>query len=128
MFSLGLSISLEMSQAAIGRAVGMAHNQDPFGRVQADRHSDLLQNEILLEVIAWRSQRLGAAGNDNHIRALDSLLFQKLPHRQADAMIKATEHRSIRHVLAGWRIEWEDFAHASLLFNSNRISAYFFRE
>ena len=36
MFSLGVTVSFEMRQAPIGGAVGMAHNQDPFGRVQAD--------------------------------------------------------------------------------------------
>jgi hypothetical protein len=128
MFSLGVAISLEVRQAAIGRAVGVAHHQDPFSPVQAYRHSDLFQNEILFEVIARRSQRLSSAGDNNHIGALDFLLLQKLSHSHADAVIEATQHSGIRHILAGRGIELEDFAHASLPFNFNRISVYFFRE
>jgi hypothetical protein len=128
MFGLGIAISLEMRQAAIGRAVGVAHHQDPFSPVQANRHPDLFQDEILFEVVARRSQRLGTAGDDNHIGAFDFLLLQKLSHCQADAVIEAAKHSGIRHILTGWGIELEDFAHTSLLFNFNRIPAYFFRE
>jgi hypothetical protein len=124
MFSLGVTVSLEMGQATVGGAVGMAHNQDPFGPVQADGHSDLLENEILFEIIARRSQRLGSSGDDNHIGALDSLLLQKLSHGQADTVIKAAEHSSIRHILLSWRIEMEDFAHQALILTVPRGCFY----
>jgi hypothetical protein len=89
MFGLGIAIAVEMSQAAIGRAIGVAHHQHSFGLVQANGHSNLFENEVLLEVVAWRSQRLGSSGDNNHVGALDALLLQKLSHRHADAMIEA---------------------------------------
>src|SRR5579863_8266165 len=123
MFGLSIAVSLEMGEAAVGGAVGMAHHQNPFGPVKSDRHSDLFQDEILLEVIARRSQCFGTAGDDNHVGALDSLLLQKFPHHHADPMIEAAKHGSIRHILAARGIELKDFAHAILLSNSNRITA-----
>src|SRR5205807_3761603 len=81
----GVAVALKVRQTAIGGAVGMAHHQHALRLMKADRHAHLLEDEVLLEVIARRSQRLGAASHDDHVRTLDSLLAQKLAYRLADA-------------------------------------------
>ena len=86
---LGGAVSFEMRKAAVCGAVGMTHHEDAFALMQADRHANLLEDEVLLEVVAWRSQRLCSPGDDNHVGALDALLLQKFSHRHADAMIEA---------------------------------------
>ena len=111
MFSFGLAVSFEMGQAAIGGAVGVAHDQDTLGLVQADGHSDLFEDEVLFEVIARGSEGLGSSGDDDHIDALDSLLLQKLPHGRTDAVIEAAENGGVGHVRVGGRVEMEDLAH-----------------
>jgi hypothetical protein len=67
----------------------VAHYQDTFRLVQADGHPDLLEDEILLEIVARRSQGLGSSGDDNHVGTLDTLLLQKLTHGCADPVIEA---------------------------------------
>ena len=52
MVGLGLDVSFEMGQAAIGGAIGVAHHYNALCVVQADRHSNLFENEVLLEVVA----------------------------------------------------------------------------
>src|SRR5450631_2543952 len=102
-------VTLEMSKTAIGGAVGVAHDQDSLRLVQADRHANLFEDEVLLEIIAWRSQSLGASGNDDHVSALNALLLQKFSHRRADAMIEAAENSGVGYVWGGGRVEMEDF-------------------
>ena len=82
MFGFGGSVALEVSQTAVGSAVGMAHHQHAFGLVQANRHADLFQDEVLLEIVARGSESLGASGDDDHVGALDGLLLQELSHRR----------------------------------------------
>ena len=110
MFGLGIAITVEMSQAAIGRTIGVAHHQDSFGLVQANGHPNLFENEVLLEVVARRSQCLRSPGDDNHVGVLDALLLQKLSYGLADAVIKAAEDRGIGDVSVGRRVKMEDLA------------------
>jgi len=89
----------------------MTHHQNAPGLMQADRHADLLEDEVLLEVVAWRSQRLGAAGHDDHVGSLDRLLPEKLPHHLSDAGVETAENGSVSDVGIGRGVEMEDLAH-----------------
>jgi len=111
MGGFGVAVSFEMREAAIGGAVGMAHDDDSRGLVQANRHADLLQDEILFEVVARRGQGLCSSGYDDHVGTLDSLFLQELSHDGADAVIEAAENRCIGYVWSGRRIEMEDLTH-----------------
>jgi hypothetical protein len=111
MRGFGLLVAFEMGQAAIGRAIGVAHDQDAFSLVQQDGHADLLEDEVPFEIIAWGSERLGASGDNDHVRTFDSLFLQKFPHGRADAVVETAEDGSVSHVRGGWRVEMEDFAH-----------------
>jgi|SRR5208282_1972182 hypothetical protein len=113
MVGLGRAVAFEMSQSAVGSAVGVAHDQDALRLVQADGHADLLEDEVLLEVVARGSQGLGSSGYYDHVSALDGLLLQELSHDGADAVIEAAEHGGIGDVWVGGRIEMEDLAHES---------------
>jgi hypothetical protein len=113
MLRLGYFIAFEMGQAAVGGAVGVAHDQDTFGLVQANGHADLFEDEVLFEVVARGGQGLGSSGNDDHVSAMDALLLHELSHRGADAVIEAAEDRRVGYVWGGGRIEMEDFAHGT---------------
>lgn len=104
-------ISLEMGEAAVGGAVGVTHHEHALGLVQADRHADLLEDEVLLEIVARRGERFRAAGDDDHIRALDGLFLEELPHGSADALVETEEHGGVGDIGVGGRVEVEDFAH-----------------
>ncbi len=75
--------------------IGMAHHQDASGLMQADGHTDLFKNKVLLEVVARRSQRLSSPGDDNHVGTLDALLLQKLSHNRTDAVIETAQNGRI---------------------------------
>ena len=111
MLCLGHFIAFKMGQAAIGSTVGVAHDQDAFSLVQANRHANLFKDEVLLEVVARRCQSLGSSGDDDHIGTMDTLLFQELSYGRADAVIEAAEYGGVGHVRGGGRIEMENFAH-----------------
>ncbi len=111
MVGFGVAVSFEMRQAAVGRAVGVAHDQHAFGLMQANRHADLFEDEVLFEVVTRRGQGLGSAGDDDHIGALDTLLLQELSHGRADAVIEAAENGGVSYVLIGGRVKMEDLAH-----------------
>src|SRR5271163_5323708 len=100
-----------MGKSAVGGAVGVAHDQDAFGLVQTDRHSDLFENEVLFEIIAWRGQGFGSSGDHDHVGALDTLLLQEFADNSVNAVIEAAEHRSVGYVGGGGRVEMEDLAH-----------------
>ena len=109
----GFAVSFEVGEATIGGAVGMAHDEDALGLVQADRHADLLQDEVLLEVVARGGQCFRASGNDDHVRMLDVLLLQKFADGLVDPMIETAEHRRLGDVRRVGRIEMENLAHGS---------------
>lgn len=111
MVGFGLAVSFEMGQAAVGGAVGVAHDHYSFGLVQADGHADLFEDEVLFEVVARGSEGLGSSGDDDHIGALDTLLLQELPDGRADAVIEAAEDGGVGYVRVGGRVEMEDLAH-----------------
>ena len=110
----GLAVAFEVGEAAVGGAIGVAHHHDAFRLVQTDRHADLFEDEILLEVVAGRGESLRASGNDDHVGAFDALLLQKLSHDRVDAVIEASEDGSVGRVGSGGGVEMEDFAHKNL--------------
>src|SRR3977135_4341990 len=114
MLGFGHLVAFEISQAAIGGAIGVAHDEHAPSLVQADRHADLVQDEILLESSARGSESLRAAGDDDHVGALDDLLLQKLSHCIADAVVEAAEDGSIGYVRVGGGVEMEDLFHGDL--------------
>lgn len=111
MGGFGVAVSFEMREAAVGSAVGVAHDDDSLGLVQANRHADLLQDEILFEIVTRGRQGLGSSGYDDHVGAFDSLFLQELSHGGADAVIEAAEDGCIGYVWPGRRIEMEDLTH-----------------
>src|SRR5258708_6125601 len=111
MFGFGMLVAFEMGEAAVGGAVGMAHHQHALGLMQTDRHPNLFEDEVLLEVVARGSQSLGSAGDDDHVGTLDGLLLQELSHGAVDAVVEAAEHRRVGHILVGRGIEMEDLLH-----------------
>lgn len=94
-FGLGSAIALEVREASIRGAIGMAHDEHAPGLVQADRHADLFENELLLEIITRRGEGFGAAGHDDHVGALNGLLLQEFSDGSADPVVEAAEHRSV---------------------------------
>jgi len=111
MRGFGSAVTFEMREAAVGGAIGVAHHEDALGLMEADRHADLLEDEVLLEVVARRSERFCPASDDDHVGALDALLLEKLADGTTDAGIEAAEHSGISDVGLGRRVEVEDFAH-----------------
>src|ERR1700722_7312069 len=114
MLSLSIAVALEMSKAAISGAIRVAHHHHALRLVQPDRHADLLKNEILLEVVTRRSQRLSSPGHDNHVNPFNFLLLQKLSDDRPNAMIKAAKDGRVGHVGIGGRIEVENLLHKSV--------------
>ena len=111
MFGLALAIAFERRQSAVGSTIGMAHQVHAWTLVEQNGHANLLENEIALEVVARRCQRLRAARNNDHVGTQDSLLLEKFLHRVPDALVEAAEHRGVGNVLIGRGVEMEDFAH-----------------
>src|SRR5580698_206680 len=106
-------VSVEGGEAAIGGAVGVAHQKHALGVVQADRHAHLFEDEVALEVIARGGQGFRAAGYDDHVRPCDALTLEKLVGGQTDALIETAEHSGIGLVRLWRRIEVEDFFHSA---------------
>jgi hypothetical protein len=79
----------------------MAHHEHAPGLVQSDRHADLFEDEILLEVVARRGEGLCASSNDNHVGTFDILLLQKLSHGGSDAVIETAENGGVGYVRGG---------------------------
>src|SRR5579884_2643597 len=98
---LALAISAERRQASVSGAIGMAHQIYARTLVQQDRHAYLLEDEIALEVIARRGQRLRAAGDDDHVRPQNGLVLQEFLHGVPDALVKTAEESGIRDVRGG---------------------------
>src|SRR5208283_3519142 len=119
MRSLGLLVAFEMGKAAVGGAVGVAHDQDALGLVQEDGHANLLQDEVPLKVVARGGEGFGSSGDDDHVGAFDPLLLQKFSHGRADAVVEAAEDGSVGYVGGGGRVEMEDLAHRSSCLDSN---------
>ena len=105
------AISLEMGESAIGGAVGMAHDEDAFRLMQADRHPYLLEDKVLLEVIARGGQCFRASGDDDHVGVVDCLLLKKFSDGLTNAVVKAAENRGFGNVGRVGRVEMEYFSH-----------------
>ena len=115
MCRLGLTVSMEMSEAAISGAVGVTHYQYPLGLVQPDGHPNLFENEVLLKIVARGGKRFRPACDDDHVGALDVLFLQELSHSRADALIETAKHRRIGNIGVGWGIEMEDLPHLAIV-------------
>ncbi len=111
MFGFGLFVALEIGEPAIGGAVGVTHHEDPLGLVQANRHTDLFEDEVLLEIITRRGESFGAARDNDHVGALDTLLLQELSNGSVDAMVEAAEHGGVGYVGVRGGVEMEDLFH-----------------
>lgn len=92
----------------------MAHDEHAFALVQEDRHADLLEDEVFLEVVAGGSQSLSAAGDDDHVGVLNVLLLQKFAHHGANAVIETAEYGGLSDVGLSGRVEVEDLAHGDI--------------
>jgi hypothetical protein len=92
----------------------VTHHENTFCFVQANRHSHLLENEILLEVITRRRKGLRTAGHNDHVATHNILLAQKLTDDRTDAIVETAEHRGIRDVWIRGRVEVEDLSHIAL--------------
>src|SRR6266567_5708475 len=114
MLGFELQVSFERRQAAIGRAIGMAHQQYALRAMQQDRHPYLFQYEVPLKIIARRSQRLRPARHHNHVRTQNTLPLQKLVYREPDTLIKAAQHCRVREIRLPRRIKVEYFLHGQL--------------
>src|SRR5258705_13143575 len=99
MFGLSFLIAFEVGETTIGGAIRVAHHEHALGLVQANRHADLFEDEVLLEIVAGRRESLGAAGNDDHVGALDFLLLQELSDGSADTVVEKAEHGGLGYVL-----------------------------
>src|SRR6266849_3994713 len=108
MFGFGLLIAFEMGEPAVGGAVGVTHHEDPLGLVQANRHTDLFEDEVLLEIITRRGESFGAARDNDHVGALDTLLLQELSNGSVDAMVEAAEHGGVGYVGVRGGVEMAD--------------------
>ncbi|PYX30928.1 MAG: hypothetical protein DMG80_11180 [Acidobacteria bacterium] len=95
----------------LGGTIGVAHHDYTLGLMQADRHANLFEDEILLEVVARRSESLGAPGDDDQVGTLDTLLLHKFSHGPVDAMVEAAEQGGVGYVRVGGGIEMEDLLH-----------------
>ena len=121
-FRFHFPVSTEVCQPPVRRTVGMAHENDPFAGVQANRKADLFQDEIALEIIAGRSQSLGATGNYDHVRPRDRILLEEFTDRQIDAVIKAAENGSVGDVRVRRGVEMEDFTHRETIYHGDTES------
>src|SRR5579863_9602026 len=89
----------------------MAHQEHTPGFMEADGHAHLLEDEVALEVIAWRRESSGAAGDDDHVGTEDFLGSKKLVRGRADALVETAKHGGIGDIGVGRRIEVKDFLH-----------------
>ena len=101
MGSFSVTVAFEMSESSVGSAIGVAHDQDTFGLVQSDRHTDLFEDEVAFEVVARRGQGFGTSGDDDHVHPFNFLLLQELSDGRSDAMIEAAEDGRVGHVRSG---------------------------
>jgi len=104
-------VSAEGSQSAAGAAIGMAHEKHSPDVMQQDGHPELLQNEVPLTIIAGRSQGLGAAGDNDHVRPQNAAPLQEFVDSLADALVEAREHGRVGDIRVGGGVEVEDLIH-----------------
>jgi len=111
MFGLSFLIAFEVGETTIGGAIGVAHYEHALGLVQSNRHADLFEDEVLLEVVARGGESFRSAGDDDHGGALDLLLLQELSDGSADTVVETAEHGGVGYVLVGGGVEMEDLLH-----------------
>src|SRR5277367_985879 len=75
MIRFSCPIAAKSHKTAVGRAIGVAHQKNLLSLMQPDGHPHLLQNEIALEVVPRRSQRLCPAGDYDHVWPQDPLML-----------------------------------------------------
>src|SRR6185369_9562319 len=107
------AIPFKGSQAAVGGAIGMSHEKGAGRLVQQDRHADLLEDKVALEVVARGSESLGAAGDHDHIRAEDVLVLEKLLNSEPNPLIEAAEHSGVSDIGLRMGLEVKYFIHGS---------------
>ncbi|HET9410095.1 MAG TPA: hypothetical protein VFO39_22860 [Candidatus Sulfotelmatobacter sp.] len=95
------AIPAKSLKSSIRATVGVAHEEESLGSVQQNRHTQLLEDEISLEIIAGRGKGLGAASDHNHVWAVDLPPAQEFVHRQPNALIEAAEHCRISYIRLG---------------------------
>src|SRR5258708_11233752 len=92
------AIAFKSGQAAVGCAIGVTHQEYTLRLVQQDGHAYLFEDEVTLEIVARRSQSLGAACYDDHVGTQDAPTLEKLVYGRADALVKAGEHGGVGDV------------------------------
>ena len=82
--------------------------------MQSNGEAYLFEDEVALEIVARRCQRLCASGDHDHIGTDHGILLKELTDRKVDTVIETAQHRRICDVGVGRRIEVEDLTHAVL--------------
>lgn len=98
----------ELVQATVGAAIRMQEQDDPVRAVQPDRFLDLGEEEPAVGFMFGRSQRFGAACNNNWVGIGDPDPLQKSPQDAIEAMIEARHDNRIAMILLRWGMEMKD--------------------
>src|SRR5262249_1882477 len=101
------------SQAAVGSAIRMQHQDHGLGLVQPHGDADLVQNELALALLLRRRQALGASSNADGIVIGQSQVLYELAQRQLEPVVKAPHDGGMGRRGVARRIEMEGFMHSS---------------
>src|SRR5215471_1287262 len=115
-----LRVSAEGSQAAVSAAIGMEHQEDGFGLVQAHGETDLLQHEFAVVLVLWRSQVLGAAGDADGVVIVEPQALDEFPQRQLEAVVETPDDGCVALVSFPRRLEMKELLHGNTMINGQR--------
>src|SRR5579859_2392579 len=108
---LACAIAIECRQAAVGGAVGMAHENDSVRPMQSNRELHLFHNEGAVKIGTRRRESQTAACNDHHVRIHDAAPVQEFTGSQPNSRVKAADHDCVCRIRLRTGMEIKEFSH-----------------
>src|SRR5580704_10726177 len=111
MRSFGFGIASESREATMGATIGVQHQDDALGVVQAYGCANLFQHKLTVGLEFWRGQAFGPTGNLDGIGMRYAHAFEEFLKPQVKAVIETPKDGRVAFVLLSRSYEMKNLFH-----------------
>src|ERR1700729_1159769 len=111
MRAFGFGIASKSREAAIGATIGVQHQDNALGVVQAHRRANLFQHKLAVGLEFWRGQAFGPTGNLDGIGMHHADAFEELAKPQVKAAIETPKDGRVAIIPLSRSFEMKNLFH-----------------
>src|ERR1700731_3101743 len=111
MRGFGFGIASESREAPIGATIGVHHQDNALGVVQAHGRANLFQHKRTVGLDFWRGQAFGPSGNLDGIGMRHADVFEEFAKPQVKAVVETPKDGRVAKILLSRSCEMKNLLH-----------------